>query len=58
MALPRAESSRRALVMLSSLLVSTTVVFAGVPVASADPFDDDSSTESVDTEPEPEAPEP
>jgi hypothetical protein len=50
--------------MLSSLLVSTTVVFAGVPVATADPFDDDTSTESVDTEPdapevaEPEAPEP
>jgi hypothetical protein len=50
--------------MLSSLLVSTTVVFAGVPVASADPFDDDTSTESVDTEPdapevaEPDAPEP
>lgn len=64
MALPGADSSRRALVMLSSLLVSTTVVFAGVPVASADPFDDDTSTESVDTEPdapevaEPEAPEP
>jgi hypothetical protein len=64
MALPGADESRRALVMLSSLLVSTTVVFAGVPVASADPFDDDTSTESVDTEPdapevaEPDAPEP
>ena len=37
--------------MLSSLLVSTTVTFGGVPVANADPFDDDTSTESVDSEP-------
>ncbi len=53
-----ADSSRRALVMVSALLVSGSMVFGGVPVASADPFDDDSSTESVDSAPEPEAPEP
>ncbi|MCV7227259.1 hypothetical protein [Mycolicibacterium komossense] len=65
MALRSADSSRRAVIMLSSLLVSTSIAFAGVPVATADPIDDDTSTEAVDVEPEavepapePEAPEP
>jgi hypothetical protein len=58
MALGSADGSRRSAVALSSLLVATSVVFGGVPVAYADPIDDDTSTESVDAAPEPEAPEP
>jgi outer membrane biosynthesis protein TonB len=55
------DASRRTVLSAASVVVSASIVLGGIPIASADPYDDDTSTEVVDAvpeAPEPEAPEP